>query len=329
MTGVKMKLSPEVVGLLVCPCCGSRLRDAERSLACTGSVCGVSFPVIDGIPVLLNESNSLFRFSDFSAGTDTFYRKASRGRIKRSLTRLIPDCSLNVKAAENYKRLADELRKGAQTPRILVLGGSVFNRGMEFLLGDAFELIETDVSFGTRTQAIVDGHNIPFEDNCLDGVVVHAVLEHVLDPVRCVSEIHRVLKPDGLVYAETPFIQQVHAGPYDFTRFTHLGHRRLFRHFEEIDSGAACGSGMALAWSYRHFLTSFSTHPKVRSLLTAFAHLTAFWLKWFDRHLIDKPGCLDAASGVYFLGRKSTTALADRDLIKGYRGAIALLKPRA
>ncbi|MCC6490037.1 MAG: methyltransferase domain-containing protein [Candidatus Hydrogenedentes bacterium] len=323
-----MRLSSEAVRLLACPCCGSRLREAEGFLACSGSACGVRFPVIDGIPVLLNESNSLFRFSDYTAGADTFYRKASRGKAKRLLTRLIPDCSLNVKAAKNYKRLANELLKQSPVPRILVLGGSVFNRGMESLLVAPFELIETDVALGARTQAIVDGHNIPFEDNCLDCVVVHAVLEHVLDPVRCVSEIHRVLKPNGLVYAETPFMQQVHAGPYDFMRFTHLGHRRLFRRFEELESGAACGPGMALAWSYQYFLMSFSTNAKVRSLLTAFAHLTAFWLTWFDRYLIDKPGCLDAASGVYFLGRKSTTELADRELIEGYRGAIGLLKPR-
>jgi SAM-dependent methyltransferase len=199
---------------------------------------------------------------------------------------------------------------------------------MDCLLSDRIDLIETDVSFGARTQAIVDAHNIPFKDGSLDGVVAQAVLEHVLDPQRCVDEIHRVLKPDGLVYAETPFMQQVHAGPYDFTRFTHLGHRRLFRRFEELDSGAVCGPGMALAWTYQYFLMSFFTSGRMRKLATAFAHVTAFWLKWFDAYLIDKPGCLDAASGVYFLGRKSESVYPDSDLIASYRGAIGLLKPR-
>ena len=55
-----------------------------------------------------------------------------------------------------------------------------------------------------------------------------------------------VYKDDGLVYADTPFMQQVHMGRYDFTRFTYLGHRRLFRKFEEIDSGAVSGPAMAL-----------------------------------------------------------------------------------
>jgi len=52
-----------------------------------------------------------------------------------------------------------------------------------------------------------------------DAVWIQAVLEHVLDPVRVVAEIHRVLRPGGLVYSEIPFMQEVHEGAYDFTRF--------------------------------------------------------------------------------------------------------------
>ena len=82
------------------------------------------------------------------------------------------------------------------------------------------------------------------DDSC-DAVVVQAVLEHVLDPQVVVDEINRVLKPGGLVYAETPFMQQVHAGRYDFSRYSDAGHRWLFRQFEEVDRGlsAALGDG--------------------------------------------------------------------------------------
>ena len=114
-----------------------------------------------------------------------------------------------------------------------------------------------DVSFAPKTKLIADGHDIPFEDNTFDCVIIQAVLEHVLDPVRCVDEIHRVLKMTGIVYSETPFIQQVHMQQYDFTRFTYLGHRRLFRKFIEIEHEPLMGPGTALAWSYTHFLRSF------------------------------------------------------------------------
>ncbi len=54
----------------------------------------------------------------------------------------------------------------------------------------------------------------------------------MLEPERVVSEIARVLKPAGMVYSEIPFMQQVHEGAYDFTRFTDSGQRWLFRQFK-------------------------------------------------------------------------------------------------
>ena len=146
------------------------------------------------------------------------------------------------------------------------------------------------------------------------------MLEHVLNPQRCVNEIFRVLKSSGIVYAETPFMQQVHMKEYDFTRFTHLGHRRLFRKFEEIKSGPCCGPGMALAWSYVYFLRSFFTSRWMSKILTVFGHLTSFFLKYFDYYLIDMPGSYDSASGYYFLGKKTNKCLSDKELIKQFRG---------
>ena len=36
-------------------------------------------------------------------------------------------------------------------------------------------------------------------------MIIYAVLEHVLEPNVVVSEIHRVPKDNGIVYAETPY----------------------------------------------------------------------------------------------------------------------------
>jgi hypothetical protein len=43
---------------------------------------------------------------------------------------------------------------------------------------------------------------------------------NVSDPVRAVGEFHRVLRPEGIVYSETPFLQPVKGGAYDFTRYS-------------------------------------------------------------------------------------------------------------
>ena len=46
-----MPLAPRLMELLACPSCGASLADAGESLTCAG--CRLSYPVREGIPVLL------------------------------------------------------------------------------------------------------------------------------------------------------------------------------------------------------------------------------------------------------------------------------------
>jgi SAM-dependent methyltransferase len=317
---VSLKLSEAVQRLLRCPICEAKLELYFEGYACKNPQCNFVFPIINGIPILIDEGCSLFLIEDFVNLHDTtFY--SPQNRFEQTLRQIIPDISRNIKGRENYAKLAKLLLSKSNTPRVLVIGASILGAGMEALIAhQSIDLVESDVSFGPRTTLICDAHSIPFKNNSFDGVIVQAVLEHVVDPQRCVEEIHRVLKEGGIVYAETPFMQQVHGGRYDFTRFSHLGHRRLFRNFDEIDSGPVCGPGMALAWSYKYFLLSFTTSGFLRRLIGVFARLTSFYLTYLDYFLINKTGTLDAASAYYFLGRKSNRILPDKELVKLYKG---------
>jgi SAM-dependent methyltransferase len=319
-------LSEGVQAQLRCPICRSQLTVTPEHVQCSGAACGVRFPIVDGVPVLINEGTSIFSIDDFARRQNTTF-KLQRSPLDTLLQRvidLVPDISLAIGGRENYSRFRDLLLTQTSSPRVLVLGGSILGQGMEPLAeARAIELVATDVSFGPLTAVVCDAHDIPFEDGTFDGVIAQAVLEHVVDPYRCVEEVHRVLKRHGLVYAETPFMQQVHMGPFDFTRFTHSGHRRLFRRFEEIAGGPICGPGMALAWSYQYFLLSFTTSRALRGVMRAVARLTSFHLKYVDYYLMKKPGAVDSASGFFFMGRKNETVLSDRELYRYYRGAIA------
>lgn len=315
-----IRLNPKIYGRLRCPNCKSKLSSTDTKLLCSNTSCTSEFPIIDGIPILINEMNSVFKIADFTEKRPTYFGVKNRS-IYKTLEQIIPSINLNIKGKINYPRMTRLLLSDTSNPIVLVVGGSILGEGMESLAESSeIDLVECDVSFGPRTRLICDAHDIPFDNAIFDGVIAQAVLEHVVDPQRCCAEIHRVLKPRGIVYAETPFIQQVHGGRYDFTRFTHLGHRRLFRGFDELESGAACGTGMALSWSYRYFLTSFARSARTKSLLRLFARLTSFYLKYFDYLTIDRPGTLDAASGYYFMGRKVNSVLPDKDLVNLYRG---------
>src|SRR6478609_1433654 len=107
-----LRLPSDLTSHLACPLCTSILRLGERDLSCTGPACRESFPIIDGIPVLINEANSVFRVDDFIQQNDTFFHSPStrlRGRLRAIAPRLIPDITLHLKARSNYARLAELL----------------------------------------------------------------------------------------------------------------------------------------------------------------------------------------------------------------------------
>jgi uncharacterized protein YbaR (Trm112 family) len=322
----RRELSAYVRQQLRCPACRGVLADDTQQLACRTPSCGRHFPIVDGIPLLVDDEASLFSIAGFLSGRDTTFhlKPPTLTRWADRVLSALPDISDSPVSSGNFATFRDALLRETPAPRVLVIGGSIVGEGMEALAADPrIELVSTDVSFGPQTALICDAHSIPFADETFDGAIVQAVLEHTVDPHQCVAEVHRVMKLGGVVYAETPFMQQVHMGGHDFTRFTHSGHRRLFRQFSEIASGPSGGPGMALAWSYQYFLLSFTRSKPLRALIRAFSRMTSFYLKYLDRYLLSRQGAIDAASGFFFIGRKEGQTLSDRDLIHYYRGAIS------
>lgn len=305
-----------LMSLLRSPCCKQELSVLQISLTCRQ--CGKKYPVVDGTPVMIDEERSVFRIAGL-AREDHFSDK--RESVIRWMKGVLPGSTMNLRADERFARAVELLRSKKRVCRGLVIGGASLGIGLMRLLNEqSLELIETDVRLGARTELLCDAHDLPFEDSSIDIVIAQAMLEHVLDPHRCVAEMHRVLRADGLAYAETPFMQQVHEGRFDFTRFTHLGHRRLFRHFEEIESGAVAGPGSSAAWAYEHLWLSFARGRRSWTVLKLIGRLSGFWFKYLDLIAPQRSGVFDCASGFYFLGRKAERPISDREIIEGYRG---------
>jgi SAM-dependent methyltransferase len=71
--------------------------------------------------------------------------------------------------------------------------------------------------------------DLPFSDGIFDAVLSLHVLEHVSDPFRCASELIRVLKPGGKLFAVTPMIVPEHGYPHHYYNPTREGLAHLFR----------------------------------------------------------------------------------------------------
>lgn len=282
--------------------------------------CNSHYPVINGIPVLINENESIFSFKDFTDQKNLFFDISRSGALKARVSSLLPSLSFNKISRQNFQYLS-ALFTNNKKYSVLILGGSIEGQGItEFLRLPNLHIVESDVSFGPRTQVILDAHHIPFINESFDCVIAQAVLEHVVDPTQCVSEMYRILKPGGIVYSEIPFMQQVHGGAYDFTRFSMSGHRRLFRRFEQMKAGALAGPGTTMGWSYTYLLISlFGFTPALKLFIKTFARLTAFWLKYFDHLTMHLSRTVDGASVTYFIGSKSDKTFTDKELISYYK----------
>jgi SAM-dependent methyltransferase len=269
-----------------------------------------AFSVKQGIPILLPlQSEFAFGSSDESP----VLRK--RSKFARFVSIVINGA--NPVAQRNANRLIEKLIQRTPTPRVLIVGAGQIGDGSEALYqSDVVEVISFDIYSSEFVNFVADGHHIPLIDECVDAVWIQAVLEHVVSPSTVASEIYRVLKPNGLLYAETPFMQQVHEGRYDFQRFTEGGHRWLFRAFKRIDAGAVWGPGRTLQWAIRYFFWGLTRNKNIAIILS----LPFSIFRWFDR-FIPKTLASDGACNLYFFGEKQPKSLSFEQLLSEYNGA--------
>ena len=69
---------------------------------------------------------------------------------------------------------------------------------------DNLEYVTGDITPG-RADRVVDLTNIDAADESFDVVLCSHVLEHIVDDVGAMSEIRRILRPDGWAYLSVPF----------------------------------------------------------------------------------------------------------------------------
>ncbi len=294
-----------------CPKCHFDLKiekNKKNFLVCKNNKCEINdkkFLIIDGIPILIpfgEEDCILEKKTEKNFVNYGIKKRLKYSKLKSliSLTRKIIIGS-NTVTRKNYKYLSEFLNF---KKKILIVGGGTVGSGSEeFFLNCKKQSIDVeaiDIYYSNHLTAIADAHYLPFYDKKFDIVIVQAVLEHVISPSKVVAEIYRVLKQDGIVYAETPFMQNVHEGAYDFTRFTHSGHRYLFREFDELKSGFVSG-----AFSSVLFISSYAISGLFRTYILG--KLMRLFLSRIFRvldSLTSDKFNFDVGCGFYFIGQK-------------------------
>ena len=160
---------------------------------------------------------------------------------------------------------------------------------------------------------VCDISELPIKNISVDVVFNIAVLEHVPDPEKIVSEIYRVLKLNGEVLCFFPFIQAFHASPYDFSRRTIEGMKVLFKDFEIIELKPSGGPTSGFLWVFQEWLAmilSFGFKPLYTPMYLLIMTLT-FPLKYLDLILIHHPMANQISSGFLIHAKKREVLIHD------------------
>ena len=197
---------------------------------------------------------------------------------------------------KSYKILLNQLSENA---RVLNIGS-----GSRKLKGKS--IVNLDLKRYSNVSLVGNAESLPFSSFSFDGVITIATLEHIRDIKKAISEIKRVLKPGGLVYAVIPFMAGYHSAPFDYRRWTMEGVKVLFSDFETMDVGVASGPTSAFLWIFQEWLAmllSFNIRTLYQILLIILMILT-FPLKLLDLFLSKYSFAKNISYTFYFFGKK-------------------------
>jgi len=181
----------------------------------------------------------------------------------------------------------------------LNLGSGADSMGDNFLNVDYYPL--------KGVSLCADIHQLPFRENSIEAVQCMQLAEHVEDPQRMVSEIDRVLKPEGEVYLTVPFMYPYHEAPIDLNRWSEEGLKSLMRELVPIQTGVLGGPTSTLVEALHGWLSilfSFNSDKLYQiNYLLLLPFLKPF--KIIDRIFLNKySSSYRMATQFYFYGKK-------------------------
>lgn len=310
-----------IVDLLACPTCQNPLAYEDQSLMCRNGLChqaSAPFVTVKGKPVLVDFERSHLVHATVTAqdGASDVARHTRSGLVQRLLH------GRNHSSRHFAKDLIGRLSTQRKKQTVLIIGGGTIGSGAEALYEDErIQVIAIDVYASPMVTIVADGHQLPFASGSIDAVWIQAVLEHTLDPAAIVAEVHRVLRPEGLVFANVAFLWPIVEQAYDYTRYTANGLRWLFRDFETLALGFSSGPGTGAVNALRYLAQSLFRHEKFGTLIT----IPFLWMRWLDRFCGNRRG-LDAAPAPFIFARRSASPITHQQLFAFYDEQDALVR---
>ncbi len=189
-----MENNKTISNIICCPVCKKELNKENHTYFCNN--CNKQYEEIDGIidffpddscffPQGVNIKDKYEEYGEFVARKNSFqnnYRK------ELTLKLVSGELVLEIGAAEGW------MSKDLSTKVSKLVSCDI-----------AMSYLKRAKSSGINAEFFrIDAHYLPFVDESFDVVIITEVLEHLFSPYRALEEIHRVLKPDGVLILSTP-----------------------------------------------------------------------------------------------------------------------------
>lgn len=275
-------------GLLACPTCKGALVNDASGLKCQSCTAAYAFR---GQAVVFNKPPE-------TTGADaSFQQEQMRGQSLLARLHALGKGIVNSEymPIDHVRQFVDEA--GAQ--EVVVELGSGNRRLSE-------GIINVELFCFANVDMVADIARLPFADGSIDRIVLDTVLEHVPEPAVVVGEIHRVLKPGGMVVCLAPWIFPYHGYPKNYYNFSRDGLAYLFREFSSCEIKMSMGPTSALTNLFSEYM-ALGLSGRSRFMYTLFkglALLPVFYLKFLDRLWYGSDKALRISSVLCALARK-------------------------
>lgn len=260
--------------ILACPTC--KVHVARRGDALTCGQCGRSYPIVNGVPVMMPDGS----IPSVQHEAELEVRDSYVPWVFRTILQSLLDDQLVLEIGSGSMQLDDPC------------------------------IIRMDVTLTPYVDIVADAHHLPFLPGSLGYIFSMAVFEHLRNPFQAAQSMHEVLKDGGFIYHECNFNFAYHGYPHHYFNATLQGLEQVFAHFRPLRNGVApyqmpsYAVGMLLRTYLHH--TQAEQYPHGRRLTSLIHELNALELTQFDIYF-EEEDALKVAAGTYYAGVKETT----------------------
>lgn len=203
----RQPISPEFLQILACPVCKSDVMHQDDGLVCVGSGCGLRFPMVDGIPVMLPPGMTTDLILTKKAWDARYESQRVKGMDLENEPELRDALTHIANSMNTTEGLFLEVGSGLSRVSCALARGGARTIGIDISLSavqSAKELFKNEGVTGFLVNA--DMLHMPFKDNTFSAMYAGGAIEHFEETGQCLRELLRCLSPGGVISATVPCI---------------------------------------------------------------------------------------------------------------------------